>query len=75
MPIMHQALFQVLQIHQNTKKISALMEREYILVGVRDTKQDKLLINYMVYCKVIGAMGKQEREDWEYGVGASCDSK
>lgn len=76
MPIMCQALFQVLEIHQNRqKKISGLMERQYILVGVTGNKQTKLLINYMIYYKVTLATGKQGKGDWECGVGASCDIK
>ena len=51
------------------------MERQYILVGVTGNKQYRLLINDMIYNKVIHAMGGQEKGDWECGVGASGNVK
>lgn len=68
-PTVCHILFQELEIQQHRQKVSGLMERQYILVGVGGTKQDKILINYMLYDKVIGTLRKQEKADCSVRLG------
>lgn len=68
-PIMCHILFQELEIQQHRQKDSGLMERQYILVGRGGIKQDKILVNYMLYEKVMGTLGKQEKGDCSVRLG------